>query len=146
MEVRVHPGSVHGSVSAPSSKSVLQRYIAAALLSDGVTELRDISHCADTLACLYAVKALGAKTNESNNNLSITLCNGQLKPVSDIIHCGESGLAFRMISSIASLAYEELTITCEGSLLKRPVSFCDEVLPQLHVSCKTNNGLLPVQI
>ena len=34
----------------------------------------------------------------------------------------------------------------DGSLLKRPMDFFDEVLPQLDVSIKSNHGKLPLQV
>ncbi len=147
MEVRISPGTVNGTVVATSSKSVLQRYIAAALLADGTTELYGISHCDDTVSCLFAVQALGAKTRELLfDTLYITGCNGNLQPALNTIYCGESGLAFRMLGSVAALADKELTITGKGSLLKRPVAFFDEVLPLLQVTCKTENGHPPIHI
>lgn len=147
MEVSIHPGIVNGTIAATSSKSVLQRYIAAALLADGMTELHGISHCDDTVSCLFACQSLGAKTREVlNETLYITGCNSHIQPALNTIYCGESGLAFRMLVSIASLSDQELKITGGGSLKERPVSFFDEVMPLLNVSCKTTEGHLPVRI
>ena len=60
MEVSVYPSAARGTVSATSSKSVLQRYMAGAFAPDDWARY-GISHCADTLACLSAVQSLGAK-------------------------------------------------------------------------------------
>jgi 3-phosphoshikimate 1-carboxyvinyltransferase len=51
-----------------------------------------------------------------------------------------------MFTPIAALSENEITINGEGSLLNRPMDFFDEILPQLNVSVKSNNGKLPLQI
>ena len=51
-----------------------------------------------------------------------------------------------MFTSIAALSEKEITINGRGSLIKRPLSFFNEVLPQLEVRCESNNGLLPLKI
>jgi len=62
------------------------------------------------------------------------------------LHCGESGLALRMFSPVAALLSDHVSLTGEGSLLKRPVKMIDDALSQLGVTVKTNNGLLPVTL
>ena len=47
---------------------------------------------------------------------------------------------------MASGRENEITIKGEGSLLTRPMDFFDEVLPQLDVEVKSNNGKLPLKI
>src|SRR6476469_9163439 len=51
-----------------------------------------------------------------------------------------------MFTPIAALSSKPITITGKGSLLKRPLSFFSEVLPQLHVETSSNNGLLPLAV
>ncbi|MFL5741979.1 MAG: 3-phosphoshikimate 1-carboxyvinyltransferase, partial [Flavisolibacter sp.] len=61
-------------------------------------------------------------------------------------NCGESGLSVRMFTPIAALSEKEITVNGKGSLVKRPLSFFDEVLPQLDVQCRSENGFLPLKI
>jgi 3-phosphoshikimate 1-carboxyvinyltransferase len=51
-----------------------------------------------------------------------------------------------MFTPIVALSEKEITITGEGSLLNRPIHFFDEILPQLNVKVKTQNGKLPLII
>jgi 3-phosphoshikimate 1-carboxyvinyltransferase len=51
-----------------------------------------------------------------------------------------------MFTSIAALSDKTITVKGSGSLAKRPMDFFDEVLPQLGVEIKSNNGFLPLEI
>jgi 3-phosphoshikimate 1-carboxyvinyltransferase len=51
-----------------------------------------------------------------------------------------------MFAPIISLSDREITINGEGSLLKRPMDFFDEVLPQLGVAINSNDGKLPLKV
>ncbi len=129
----------------PSSKSLLQRFLLGALLADGITELHEVYHCNDTLACLAAIQSLDAK-QLAGPHLRIHGCNGLINPHDNIIHCGESGFALRTLASVAALASRQITLTGSGSILKRPVDFFEKVFPELNVECKTNGGFLPLNI
>jgi 3-phosphoshikimate 1-carboxyvinyltransferase len=51
-----------------------------------------------------------------------------------------------MFTPIVALSNEAITIDGKGSLLTRPMDFFDEILPQLSVEVKSNQGKLPLQI
>ncbi len=51
-----------------------------------------------------------------------------------------------MFTPIAALSNRLITLTGSGSLLKRPMNFFDEVLPQLGVQSASNAGFLPLQV
>ena len=144
----VSKSKIKGTISAPSSKSVLQRYIVAALLADGESELRHVIHCADSIACLEAVKLLGAKVSGGLGGgvIRIAGCRGKILPVADVINCNESGFALRTLAAVAGLSEHEITLTGNGSLLKRPVDFIENVLPLLGIEANSNEGLLPLNI
>jgi len=144
MEITVHPSYLKGKVEAPASKSLTQRAIAAGLLANGTTVIRNPSFCNDSLAAINMAKALGAQITREQG--SITIQTG-LRPVSPVIlHCGESGLALRMFAPIAALLSDHVTLTGEGSLLRRPVNMIVEALSQLGVQAETNGGFLPVTL
>jgi 3-phosphoshikimate 1-carboxyvinyltransferase len=145
MQAVIQPSRLSGVVSAPASKSAMQRACAAALLKGGETVLSNPGVSDDDKAALGIVEQLGARVEERNENIIIT-SHGGVRPVSDGINCGESGLSVRMFTSIAALADKPITITGKGSLLRRPLSFFNEVLPSLGVQCESNSGLLPLKI
>lgn len=144
MEVIIQPAQIEGRVSANASKSAMQRAIAAALLAQGKSVIYNPGKSNDCVAALDVAAKLGATVEYATDRIEIT---GQgVVPVSDEINCGESGLGIRMFTPIAALSPLPLTITGTGSLVTRPVSFFQEVLPTLGVSCETLNGKPPLRI
>lgn len=143
MQRLVKPSVISGSVTAPSSKSMTQRAIAAALLAEGHSIIRNPSYCNDSLAALGIAKKLGADVEKRPTEILIKGSN-DLKD--NQLTCGESGLAVRMFTPIASIHPAEIHITGEGSLLKRPIDMIEDALLQLGVKCTTQNGLLPLTI
>lgn len=144
MQITISPSEVKGTVTAPASKSAMQRACAAALLKGGTTILRNPGVSNDDEAALDIIYQLGAVIEKQDDTIIIQ-SNG-IEPISNEINCGESGLSARMFTSIAALSKMPITVTGKGSLLKRPFSFFTDVLPQLGVECRSNNGLLPLQI
>ncbi len=144
MQVTIQPSNVKGTITAPTSKSAMQRACAAALLKGGKTVLHNPGSSADDQAALDIIQQLGATVVHADGTTIIE--SAGVKPVANAIHCGESGLSVRMFTSIAALSSQPVTITGSGSLVKRPLSFFNEVLPQLDVRVTSNNGLLPLQV
>lgn len=140
----VNPSSISGRVDAPPSKSVTQRAIAAGLLADGVTLIRNISLSNDSLSAIGMAESLGAATRRYGDTLEMT--GGKKAPSEVVLHCGESGLALRMFSPIAASLCRNATITGEGSLMNRPVTMISEALSQLGAEVISNGKNLPLRI
>ena len=148
MKAIVSPSNVNGILAAPSSKSSMQRACAAALLHAGITHIYNAGTSNDDKAALNIISLLGAVIQRQENNISIN-SNGfsaNSIPIENEISCGESGLSIRMFAPIAALSSSVITLTGTGSLLTRPMSFFDEIFPQLKVNIETNNGHLPLKI
>jgi 3-phosphoshikimate 1-carboxyvinyltransferase len=143
MERTVIPSVVRGTVSAPSSKSMMQRAIAAGVLAEGETIITNPSYCDDSLAAMGIAVALGAKVEPAPTELRIT-GTGDLREKR--LNCGESGLATRMFSPIAALYPDEIVVSGSGSLKKRPMTMIVEALEQFGVSCTSREGYLPLTI
>lgn len=144
MNVTILPAPVSGNVTANPSKSAMQRAVAAALLAQGTTVIRNPGLSNDCLAALEVAENLGAMVKRKDEEIHIT-SNG-VKPFYDEINCGESGLGIRMFTPIAALAETPITINGHGSLVTRPMHFFEEVLPQLGVAIKSRDGKLPLEI
>lgn len=145
MIVRIHPSAIQGNIQANASKSCMQRACAASLLHKGSTRIINPGNSFDDLAAIDIIQKLGAKVSWLEEGSMLIESQG-VSPLSNSIHCGESGLSIRMFTPIAALCQQELTIDGSGSLLKRPMHFFDEIMPQLGVNAKSKNGYLPLQI
>ncbi len=149
MTITIHPSEISGTVTAPASKSSMQRACAAALLRRGTTVIHNPGNSNDDLAALSIIEALGATVRRDGETVIIE-SEGRVTPrLTDgkaVIHCGESGLSIRMFTPIAALATVPVTIVGEGSLATRPMDFFDTVLPQLGVQVQSNQGHLPITV
>ena len=144
MIVTIQPSTVSGNINAPTSKSSMQRACAAALLHHGQTTIHNPGKSNDDLAALEVIKNLGASIIETENNIVVS-SNG-IRPASNQMNCGESGLGIRMFAPIAAISNEQILINGSGSLLTRPMDFFDEIFPKLEINIKSNKGKLPIQI
>ena len=144
MKVTIHPPNLSGTIQANASKSSMQRACAAALLTKGKTVLNNPGHSNDDKAAIGIIKALGAWVEMADGELKVE--SGGVNPILDSINCDESGLSIRMFTPIVALSDKEITINGSGSLIKRPMDFFDEILPQLDVKIKSNKGKLPIVI
>lgn len=122
----------------------MQRACAAALLSNGQTIILNPGHSNDDKAAIEIIKALGADVVVRDEQIIVSSFGAI--PRTNEINCGESGLAIRMFTPIVALSDKEITINGTGSLVARPLGFFDEILPQLSVSIKSNEGKLPMII
>lgn len=144
MIATILPSAIHGSVTATASKSVMQRACALALLNTGETIIYNPGKSNDDLAAINIIKQLGAAIQYENDFMVV-------KSAGDIyfkgrIDCGESGLSLRMFAAIVALSHDEIILDGNGSLLKRPFHFFDEIFPLLNIKTKTNHGFLPVKL
>ncbi len=153
MIVTIQPSSVSGNITAPTSKSSMQRACAAALLHEGKTIIHHPGKSNDDNAAVGIIENMGAEVKEDGNGdllIKSLAFTGSKIPLSGggeaTLNCGESGLGIRMFTPIAALSPGPIEINGKGSLLTRPMDFFDEIFPQLDIRIQSNNGKLPIQI
>jgi len=144
MRAIVYPGILKGEQIAPASKSSMQRACAAALLHKGDTLILNPGHSNDDLAAIDVIQKLGAHVEQTATQIKVS--SKGVQPVGPEMNCGESGLGIRMFTPIAALSSNEITINGNGSLLKRPMHFFDEIFPALGVKINSQKGFLPIGI
>ena len=140
----ISPSKVGGNVTPPCSKSYAQRALAVALLADGESTIGNLELCDDTRSAIRCIEALGAEVTHINK--STIKVRGGLAPRTDQLHIGESGLATRLFTPVASLHNQPITINGEGTILYRPISMMIEPLRQLGVEVRDGGGFLPIQV
>ncbi len=143
MNITVYPSEMSGMLTAPSSKSLAIRAVVAAMLADGTSILRNPSRCDDALAAIKMAEYFGADFWLEDDILTIV---GGAASHETLINCDESGLLARLMIPLAALGSDEITISGEGTLLKRKLGNIAGPLHNLGVNCSTNNGFLPVRV
>ncbi len=144
MRAIVYPSKLKGEQIAPASKSSMQRACAAALLHIGDTLILNPGHSNDDIAAIDVIQKLGATVQQSATQIKVS--SKGVQPIGPEMNCGESGLGIRMFTPIAALSSNAITINGNGSLLKRPMHFFDEIFPALSVKVASQNGYLPIGI
>ena len=71
MKKSVSPSKINGVISAPPSKSYMQRAVAVALLAKGKSKILYPSYCNDANAALGIAEALGANIVKGNDYVEI---------------------------------------------------------------------------
>lgn len=131
-----------GTISAPSSKSYLQRAIAIASFLEGQSKIHGYYPSDDANVALEIANAVGCKTDLEGSEL--TLSKGQF-PLGKIeVNVGEAGLSTRMFAPILAAFNLNIEMVGEGSILTRPQDLIIEALTQMGVEVTSNSGLLPI--
>lgn len=145
MNAVIEPCLWKGTVNVPSSKSLTQRYLAAALLRKGTTLLHNVGSSADELIALEIIKSLGAEVCE-NDDAPLRITSDGLHPKTERINCGESGLSARLFGCIASASPTAIIVTGKGSLLNRPMLPLIDALQNAGAVVTHSNGHLPIAV
>lgn len=145
MKVIIQPSSLKGVVQAPASKSSMQRACAAAWLKKGKAVINNPGHSNDDIGAMEIVEAMGVLIEERRDG-ALYIDSTNATPINRDINCHESGLSIRMFTPLIALNDIPFTIKGEGSLKARSMHFFDEVLPQLGVKFRSNNGKLPMTV
>lgn len=144
MDIAIPPGRVEGVLTPPCSKSYAQRALAASLLAEGTSILRNIEFCNDTRSALECIRTLGAEV--ACTDTDTLAVRGGLCPTGSTLHVGESGLATRLFTPVAALCPTPIRIEGEGTILRRPMRMMTEPLRRLGVRVHDNGGLLPLEV
>ncbi len=125
---------IGGVVKAPPSKSYSHRAVILASLANGTSKLYDMLYSEDTLASIRVCEALGAKINRTDEYLEVVGTGGKLHNSSETpIDLANSGTTLRLMTSVAALSDNEVTLTGDDSLKTRPMGLLMGALHPLGV-------------
>jgi len=138
-------------MQAPPSKSSMQRACAAALLHKGTTLLSNAGDSNDERAALEIIQQLGAVVTQTiSGAISIRSDFDFFAQQTDAeplpINCGESALCARLFTPIAARCSRTVTLTGEGTLLKRNLHFPAAVFREIGISIDESNCRLPITV
>lgn len=168
MEASLYPG-IHGStirigdlfgkkkkarsVCIPCSKSIVQRALLAAAITNGQSVLRNFEPCGDIKAaiafarkCGCIVKSTREGTGNRGEKILIVKSAGIARwKTFQSAEAGESGLMLRMLLPVAAYVSSirhrtaitsRITVNGSGSLCGRDLSFCMDSLRSAGVKCR----------
>src|SRR5690606_13596460 len=136
----ITPQFLSGTLSIPSSKSLSHRYVLAASLAEGKSEILNILESDDLDYTKQALINLGVKIEKT----SIT--GGHLSVKSHVIDCGESGSTLRFLIPVAMLLKDEITFVGKGKLETRPLSVYDDIFSKHYTFKHPKDKSLPLTV
>ena len=136
MNLRIHPSSPTGTVTAIASKSVAHRLLICAAFADRETLVRCEELNEDICATVRCLNGLGAQIEREGNAYRVRPIGVLQKNA--LLDCGESGSTLRFLVPVVCMLGADASFQMAGRLPQRPLSplrasiFCGQV-------CHANN-------
>ena len=145
MNCKVEKSKIRGEINCPSNKSYTHRGIFLASLAGNNSKVENVLLSADTKATIEACKKFGAviEVNDSDIIVKKSIKIGINVPE---INTENSGTTMRIAIGIASLFSEEIILTGDTSLQKRPMQPLLDALSSIGAKCSSTNGNPPIKI
>ncbi|WP_304352118.1 bifunctional 3-phosphoshikimate 1-carboxyvinyltransferase/cytidylate kinase [Comamonas testosteroni] len=145
--------SANGSVSLPGSKSISNRVLLLAALSQGTTTIHDLLDSDDTRVMLAALKQLGCSISPDavtpGQAIDVTGIGGQL-PASTkaTLFLGNAGTAMRPLTAALSVLGGDFEMTGVPRMYERPIGDLVDALRQLgcRIEYLKDEGFPPLKI
>jgi 3-phosphoshikimate 1-carboxyvinyltransferase len=137
-----------GTVTLPGSKSISNRVLLLAALSEGTTTIHDLLESDDTRVMLFALRTLGCGVDESGGTVRITGLGGKL-PVSQAdLFLGNAGTAMRPLTAALAVLGGDFGLSGVPRMHERPIGDLVDALRQLgcHIDYIGNPGFPPLRI
>ncbi len=140
--ITLTPTPLAGTVTMPSSKSIMHRALLCASLSEGTTRLSPLLLSEDIKATISACQTLLSDICVGD---SIVVSARHSLPEQSVINCRESGSTLRFFLPIAAALGAHVTFMGEGRLPQRPLTPLFELFEQ--TGCPYSaQGNLPVTL
>ena len=151
MNQKIRPrGPLNANVTPPGSKSITNRALLLAALTDGTTTLNGVLDAEDTQIMLNALRTLGLDVLHDPQTKQVEVDgNGGIYPVKDAeIYVGNSGTSARFLAAALSFANGNYRLHGKPRMHERPIRDLVDALAQLgaDIRCENGNDCLPVQI
>ena len=145
MKCKVEKSKISGQIVCPSNKSYTHRAIFLASLVGKNSVVENPLFSADTNATIEACRKFGAEIKIENSRIIVKNPIRVGTKMSQI-DTGNSGTTIRIASGIASLFSEEITLTGDSSLQKRPMQPLLDALSSIGAHCSSTDGKPPIKI
>ena len=140
---------VGGVVKLPGSKSISNRTLLLAALSQGSTTIRELLASDDTARMLEALHTLGVKLEQlADNDWLVHGCGGQFPNRQADLFLGNAGTAFRPLTAALAFAGGEYQLSGVARMHERPIGDLVDALLQAgaHIDYLQQAGFPPLAI
>lgn len=120
-----------GSLRLPGSKSISNRVLLMAALSDGQTTVHDLLDSDDTRVMLAALTRLGCGVDHQGTTATITGLGAHKKPRSTALFMGNAGTAMRPLTAALAVLGGEFELSGVPRMHERPIGDLVDALRQL---------------
>lgn len=139
--------SIHGSISAPPSKSATNRALVLAALSNESVELVSPLDSEDTRSLVSCLRAMGAAIAPSPRGVIVRGPIGRPSGAEILLDAGASGTAARFLAALAAAVPGRYRLTGSSGLRRRPMAELVLALRSLGASIDApSDGFLPLVI
>ena len=123
---------IKAEITVPGDKSISQRAVILAGLSNGTCVIRGYLPSEDGLSALNAMRALGVEIEHPEpTTLIVHGRKGKLLPPAGDIDCGNSGTAMRLLSGVLAAQPFRSRLVGDASLSSRPMKRVIDPLSQM---------------
>ena len=145
MRCKIEKSKISGQVVCPRNKSYTHRAIFLASLAGNNSRVENVLLSADTVATINACKKFGAEIESENSSIIV---KNPIKLGTNVseINTENSGTTIRIATGIASLFSQEIILTGDSSLKKRPMQPLLDALSSMGAQGSSTNGTPPIKI
>jgi len=145
MKCKVEKSKISGQIVCPPNKSYSHRAIFLASLAGKNSSVENVLLSADTKATIETCEKFGAEIEQENSSIIV---KNPIKIGTKVpeINTENSGTTMRIASGIASLFSDEITLTGDASLQKRPMQPLLDALSSIGAQCSSTDGKPPIKI
>src|SRR2546422_4956927 len=123
---------VQGTVKMPGSKSISNRVLLLAALSEGETRVEDLLDSDDTRVMLEALARLGVRIERQSDDSAVVHGVGGSFPVKSAeLRLGNAGTAFRPLAAAVALTGGEYRLSGAPRMHERPIGDLVDALRRL---------------
>lgn len=148
--VQKRNGVINGTVVVPGSKSMTNRALLLAALTEQKVNLQGVLFSDDSRHFLQCLQSLGYQVmmDENEKRVEIQGEGRRIPNQSGTINVGSAGTAARFLTALLALSDGTYTIQCSEQMKRRPMKPLFDALTEMgaRFSYLENQGFLPVQV
>ncbi len=135
---------IRGEIHFPGDKSISHRALMVGALTNGISEINNLSTGADVTSTRNCLELCGVTFTEAETIVQVTGSEFQA-PEKDL-YCGNSGTTARLLTGLLSGRGIHATLTGDSSLSSRPMNRIVQPLQFMGARIQSRDGKLPVRV